>query len=74
MRAVARTSPRLRTNVPPMSLCCAPKTCSTRTRNRERLLLPAFSQSRNGRLRQALRWIRLVKPFPLIFSSMSFDR
>ena len=33
----------LRTNVPPMSFCCAPKTCSTRTRNRERLLLPAFS-------------------------------
>ena len=57
MRAVAR-SPMLRTNVPPMSLCCAPKTCSTRTRNRERLLLPPFSQSHNGRLRQALRWIR----------------
>lgn len=50
MRVLARTSPILRTNVPPMSFC-APKTCSTRARNWERFLLPAFSRACNGQLR-----------------------
>ncbi len=63
IRAFARTSPTLRTSVPPMSLLWAPKTCSTRTRTDERVLLPCFSRSLSGLLRRPLRWIRLRNPF-----------
>lgn len=43
--AFARTMPIMRTSVPPMSLACAPKTCSTRARTEDlvRLLLLACS-------------------------------
>ena len=45
-----------------MSVLCAPKTCSTRARMRDRLRLTVFFQSSNGRLWEALRCIRLVRP------------
>ena len=63
--ALARISPMLRTSVPPMSLLWAPKTCSTRARPFERVLLPCISRLVSGLLRRLLRWIQ---PFrPLIF-------
>ena len=46
-----------------MSLLWAPKTCSTRARTDERVLLPCFSRSLSGLLRRDLRWIRLLNPF-----------
>ena len=54
----------------PMSLCCD-------ARYRNRAILGCCRPSPNhasGRLRCHCDRIRLVKPFPLIFSSMSFDR
>ncbi len=74
MRARARTSPMLRTSVPPMSLLWAPNTCSTRARTFERVLLPRFCRSLSGLLRCPLRWIRLFRPFYSIFASISADR
>ena len=65
------TSPTLRTSVPPMSLLWAPKTCSTRTRTDERVLLPCFSRSLSGLLRRPLRWIRLRNPFSFSAASIS---
>ena len=73
-RWLARTSPTLRTSVPPMSLLWAPKTCSTRTRTDERVLLPCFSRSLSGLLRRPLRWIRLRNPFSFSAASISAER
>ncbi len=49
IRARARTSPMLRTSVPPMSLLWAPNTCSTRARTFERVVLPRFPKALNTR-------------------------
>ena len=70
----ARTSPMLRTSVPPMSLLWAPNTCSTRARTFERVRLPCFSRSPSGFPRRPLRWMRLLSPFPASFASISADR
>ena len=58
----------------PMSLLWAPKTCSTRTRTDERVLLPCFSRSLSGLLRRPLRWIRLRNPFSFSAASISAER
>ena len=57
-----------------IALLWAPKTCSTRTRTDERVLLPCFSRSLSGLLRRPLRWIRLRNPFSFSAASISAER
>ena len=55
--ALARTKPIVRTIVPPMSLDCAPKTCSTRERTVDFVRLLPLAWTPSGFPRRPLRWM-----------------
>ena len=55
--AFARTMPIVRTSVPPMSLACAPKMCSTRARTEDFVRLLPLPCSVSGLPRLPSRWM-----------------
>ena len=72
--ALALTRPMVRTAVPPMSLACAPKMCSTRTRTVDLVRLLFCACSVSGLPRLPLRWMWLVSPLAFSAVSISADR
>ena len=72
--ALARAKPIVRTSVPPMSLVCAPKTCSTRTRTVDFVRLLPLACSVSGLPRLPLRWMWLLSFYARSFASVSSER